>query len=145
MSSDQLLVVGTEAFDAWHVAAHLDDEARLNSLPGLRPTLLRRQPSPGGPSHLRHSIHELDSAGRRDAVLVVAPHEMDEQTLQRLSDARHRGAILLGVCRGDHELASVTHECVAVPFPSTSRSDIDQEFDAATHVLAVSAGTARPH
>jgi hypothetical protein len=72
-SSHQLFVIGTPAYDPWHVAAHLDDEAQFAGLPALKPTLLRWNPQLGAPAHLAHPFAELRDASGAPTVLVVAP------------------------------------------------------------------------
>ena len=47
-----LLLVGTPKEEPWHLAAHLDDEARFSGRPELTPTLVRYAPPPGAPPHL---------------------------------------------------------------------------------------------
>ena len=142
-----LFVVGTARFDAWHVAAHLDDEARRCGVPSLQPTLLRWNPPAGAPPHLRHSAHELSEANHRSAVLVVAPDRLHETGLERLADARRRGAPLFTLT-SDQELASLGDEGVVLT-PETGEADeaaadevvASQDFDVASHLMALSAGT----
>jgi hypothetical protein len=106
----------------------------------LRPRLLRWRPAQTGPAHLRHSLDELRTAGPRQAVLVVAPGELGEHGLERLSDARRQGATLLAVTAGSSDLEGLSHEAVTVP--RANRDDpLTDDFGLATHVLTVSAGT----
>lgn len=42
-----LLLVGTEGYEPWHLAAHLVDEAAWSGLPELAPTLVRHRVLPG--------------------------------------------------------------------------------------------------
>lgn len=142
--SGRLFVVGTASFDPWHVTAHLDDEARLRGLPGLRPILLRFRPPAAAPPHLRHSIAELSDAGRGHTLLVTAPDAMNDEILQRLSDARRRGASLFAVATGDSlDLTSLANDSVTTPHnPANGRPTDDSDpFAIATHLVAVSAGT----
>jgi hypothetical protein len=140
VSAGQLFVVGTPAHDAWHVAAHLDDEATFSGVCSLRPTLLRWQPPTSGPAHLRVSVDELTRSGRGRAVLVVAPDALAETELERLADARRAGATLLAVS-GAHEhtgdLADLAHECAVV-----DASHGLEDVGLASHLVTVSAGTA---
>lgn len=141
--TERLLIVGSETFEPWHVTAHLDDQARLLGAPTLRPTLLRRSPPPGAPAHLRHSIEDLRASGRRHTVLVVAPDELGAEALSRLSDARRRGALLLGVTGAASELATLTDDVVMVTTPAAASFRLEEaetDFAVATHLVAVSAG-----
>ena len=45
-----LLLVGTPAEEPWHLAAHLDDEARFSGLDELAPTLVRWDPQADAPN-----------------------------------------------------------------------------------------------
>jgi len=45
-----LLVVGTPAFEPWHMTAHLDDESRLSGVAELAPTLVRWSLPAGRPA-----------------------------------------------------------------------------------------------
>lgn len=136
--SGQLLVVGTAAFEPWHITAHLDDEARREAVPSLSPTLLRFQPPATVAPHLRHSIEELRQAGKRQTILVVAPDACHEQLLQMLTDASTRGANIFAVTSSSSELANLTDDCVITP---TDEDAPHHGFSTATHLLSVSAGT----
>jgi hypothetical protein len=139
--SDRLLVLGSKTFEPWHVTAHLDDQARLLGAPELRPTLLRRCPPADVPAHLRHSMDDLRDTGRRHTVLVVTPDELDAEALSRLSDARRRGALLLGVTGDEGELAALTDHLVSVTAPAATTAGLEEPaFAVATHLVAVSAG-----
>jgi hypothetical protein len=142
--SGQLFVVGTASYDPWHVTAHLDDEARLRGLQSLRPILLRFRPPAAAPPHLQHSIAELSDAGRGHTLLVTAPDAMNDEILQRLSDARRRGASLFAIATGDsHDLTSLAHDSVTTPDNPANGGPADDPdpFAIATHLVAVSAGT----
>jgi hypothetical protein len=134
-----LYVVGTPQHDAWHVAAHLDDEATFTGLTSLRPRLLRWQPPADAPAHLRLGIDELRDGGRGRAVLVVAPDPLAEDELERLADARRAGATLMAVTSVEDELAGLAHEAAVVESVAQGAAD-DVGF--ASHVVTVSAGTA---
>jgi hypothetical protein len=137
----QLFIIGTTTFDPWHVAAHLDDEARFSGLSELRPTLLRWNPPAGAPTHLSHSFEELRHSSAGPTVLVVAPDALDEGELERLADARRRGASLLAVSAAEGDLAELAHESVTLSAQAVAESQIASPFEVATHLLAVSAGT----
>jgi hypothetical protein len=142
--NDQLFVVGTSTFDPWHVAAHLDDEARLCGLAGLRPTLLRWNPPADAPAHLSHSFDTLRETSGGPTVLVVAPDALDEVELERLADARRRGANLLAVSAGEGELTGLANESVTLSAQTLAGSPLVAPFEVATHLVAVSAGTVLP-
>ncbi len=138
-TAGQLYVVGTPQHDAWHVAAHLDDEARLTGLTSLRPRLLRWHPPLDAPAHLRLGVDELRAAGRGRAVLVVAPDPLAENELERLADARRAGTTLMAVTAADDDLAGLAHEFAVVD--SSAPAGLD-DVGFASHVVTVSAGTA---
>ena len=138
-TAGQLFVVGTPVHDAWHVAAHLDDEATFSGLSWLRPTLLRWRPPAGAPPHLRLGMDELRRRGRGRAVLVVAPDPLAEDELELLADARRAGATLMAVTMAEDELAGLVHECAVVDGQGPHAGLEDVGF--ASHVVTVSAGT----
>ena len=139
-SAGQLYVVGTPHHDAWHVAAHLDDEARFTGLHTLRPRLLRWRPPAEAPAHLRLGVDELRQDAHGRAVLVIAPDPLAEDELERLADAKRAGATLMAVTTSADELAGLAHESAVVDSPAPAQALDDVGF--AGHVLTVSAGTA---
>lgn len=141
-TSDRLYLIGTATYDPWHIAAHLADEGRVSGLDALRPTLLHWNPPMGAPAHLSHSFEELREAGASPTVLVIAPDAMAEQELERLADARRRGASLFAVSSLNAELAGLAHESLSLSPQSLNESPIAAPFEVATHLLAISAGTA---
>jgi hypothetical protein len=135
-----LLVVGTQAHEPWHLAAHLDDESRFAGVPELSPTLVRWQVPPEAPPHLRTGLGRLEQARRGEALLVVAPDAAPDPLLERVHDARRAGATVLALDRGDAELDSLAHESLAVAAHGALLS-----FEAAEHLVSVGAGgTATP-
>lgn len=76
-----LLIVGTPAFEPWHMAAHLDDESRYAGLPELAPTLVRWAPPSGGPAHLRVGIDRIARASRSETLLVVGSDSVPDALL----------------------------------------------------------------
>ncbi|HEY2130751.1 MAG TPA: hypothetical protein VGH77_26575 [Streptosporangiaceae bacterium] len=86
-----LLVVGTPDDEPWHLTAHLDEESRLASLPGLSPTLVRWAPAPGAPAHLRVGMQRLEQAGPGETVFVVSAEPAPAALLERVNDARKKG------------------------------------------------------
>jgi hypothetical protein len=125
-----LLVVGTPDDEPWHLAAHLDDESRLADIPELSPTLIRWSPPPGAPPHLAHGLARLEAARRGETLFVVAADTAPVPLLERVSDARHVGAIILALDNGDPELDALAHESLAAPAPSMI------SFDAAQHLVS---------
>jgi len=110
-----LLLVGTPEEEPWHLAAHLDDEARLGGVPQLAPTLVRWRPPPGAPAHLGIGLDRLTIAGRGESLLVVAPQVAPAQLLERVSDARRGGATVFAVDGGDPDLEDLAHDALVVP------------------------------
>jgi hypothetical protein len=144
-----LLLVGTAEHDPWHFAAHLSDTARYAGRPELAPTLVRHRVPAGAPPHLAVDLARISGAGRNETVLVSAPGRPDAPLLERLHDARRRGALLLGLDGDDSELRDLTHESLAVPSLAggglalpvgLSRS---ADFDLAEHLVTVAVGEER--
>lgn len=130
-----LLLVGTEAYEPWHLAAHLDDEAAWSGLPALSPTLVRHRVPPAGPAHLGVGLGRLEAAGRGETLLVVAPGEPGDALLERVGDARRAGAAVLALDGGSAELPGLAHELLTVPGDS---GDIDLET--VQHLVSAAAG-----
>jgi hypothetical protein len=105
-----LLVVGPADHEPWHLAAHLDDEARYGGLDQLRPTLVRCDPPADAPPHLSVGLSRLEVAGRGETVFLVAPGRTPEALLERIADARGTGATIVSVDGGDTELDDLVHE-----------------------------------
>jgi hypothetical protein len=129
-----LLVVGTPGYDPWHLAAHLDDEARLSGLSQLAPTLVRWSPPPGAPPHLSVGLERIEAARRGETVFVVAEEQAPAALLERVDDARRTGTTILALDGGDRELQGLAHDALTVP-PAAPLS-----FDAAQHLVSVAAG-----
>ncbi|MEV6973332.1 hypothetical protein [Kitasatospora sp. NPDC093806] len=139
----ELLLVGTEAYEPWHLAAHLEDEAAWADVPRLAPTLLRHRVPAQAPAHLAHGLRRLTEAGRGATVLVVAPTAAGEPLLERVHDARRLGATVLaldGAGPGDQgdlaDLAGLAHQRLSV---GTAE---EQPFDLAQHLVSAAAGHA---
>jgi hypothetical protein len=133
-----LLLVGTPDEEPWHLAAHLDEESRFGGIPELAPTLVRWAPAADAPEHLRVGLRRLEAARRGEAVLVVSPQAAPAPLLDRVSDARHAGAVILALDRGDRELEQLAHEALTV------RAAPGQvTFDAAQHLVSAAAGDLR--
>ena len=110
-----LLLVGTPTHEPWHLAAHLDDEARNSGIPTLSPTLVRWSPPPGAPEHLSFGLERLEATRRGETLFIVAPDNPTEGLLERLADARRSGATLLTIDSGDRDLEGLAHEQLIVP------------------------------
>ncbi|MGW3228977.1 hypothetical protein [Kitasatospora sp. NPDC001095] len=157
-----LLLVGTETYEPWHLAAHLDDQAAWSDVPGLAPTLLRHSPPADAPAHLTHDLRRLAEAGRGATVLLVVPRTAGAPLLERVHDARRHGATVLsldgggpggpgepgglgGLTRpgghGGHdglggldELRELAHERLVVGTAA------EEPFDLAQHLVSAAAG-----
>lgn len=133
-----LLVVGTPQEEPWHLTAHLEEESRLGGIPELAPTLVRWSPPPGSPPHLSVGLARLEQARRGESLLVVTPEAAPGPLLERVNDARHSGAVILALDRGDPQLEDLAHETLVI---EPARSPLS--FDAAQHLVSAAAG-ARP-
>ncbi|MEU6475526.1 hypothetical protein ABZ858_01320 [Streptomyces sp. NPDC047017] len=128
-----LLLVGTPAYEPWHLAAHLVDEAAWSGTPELAPTLVRHDARPGGPAHLAVGLGRLEAARRGETLLVVAPEE-PVPLLSRVSEARRAGATVLALGAGGGELAALAHETLAVP------PGAELDLDTVQHLVSAAAG-----
>ncbi len=109
-----LLIVGTPAYEPWHMTAHLDYEARLAGIPELSPVLIRHQVPGGAPPHLAVGLGRLAAGRRGETVFVVAPGQAPEHLLSLVEDARHHGATVLAMESGDRDLRELAHETLTV-------------------------------
>jgi hypothetical protein len=143
-----LLLVGTPDDEPWHLAAHLDDEARYAGVPQLSPTLVRWRPPPGSPQHLAVGLERIEAARRGETVFVVAAAEAPAALLERVSDARRVGATVLALDQGDRELESLAHDALSVPGAALSTAPPlsalvappPVSFDLAQHLVSAAAG-----
>jgi hypothetical protein len=155
-----LLLVGSAAYEPWHLAAHLDDEAAWSGLPELSPTLVRHRIPAGSPAQLSVGIGRLEVSGRGDTLLVVAPERPGPALLERVHGARRGGATVLALGSGDRELHSLAHDALAVPKPlgttespqapqapeapeapqSPRASAADLDLDMVQHLVSAAAG-----
>jgi hypothetical protein len=134
-----LLLVGTPGEEPWHLAAHLDAESRFAGIPELAPTLIRWSPPAGAPAHLQVGLRRLEAARRGEALFVVSPVAAPVPLLERVSDARRAGAVILALDQGDRELEDLAHEALTV------REAADPvTFDAAQHLVSAAAGERGP-
>ncbi|MER7110611.1 hypothetical protein [Streptomyces sp. NPDC000229] len=129
-----LLLVGTERYEPWHLAAHLVDEAAWSGRPELAPTLVRHRVRPGDPGHLSVGPGRLEAAGRGATLLVVAPERPGGGLLERVHDARRAGATVLSLDGGDREVHGLAHEALTV----TAEDDVD--LDVVQHLVSAAAG-----
>ncbi len=136
-----LLLVGTPAEEPWHLAAHLDDEARYSGIAELAPTLVRWNPQAGAPEHLRVGLERLAAARRGETLFVVSPEAAPVPLLERASDARRAGATILALNQGDPELDGLAHETLTVATGATTTgATAPVSFTVAQHLVSAAAG-----
>lgn len=128
-----LLLVGTREYEPWHLAAHLVDEAAWSGTPELAPTLVRHDARPSDPAHLAVGLGRLEAARRGETLLVVAPGEPEAALLERVSDARRAGAVLLSLGSQGGELPALAHERLAVP------EGAELDLDTVQHLVSAAA------
>jgi hypothetical protein len=126
-----LMVIGTPDEEPWHLTAHLDEESRLAGIPELMPTLVRWNPPPEAPAHLRIGLSRLEAARRGETLFVVSPETAPVPLLERVNDARRTGATIFALDQGDPELDSLAHEALTVQNVS---------FGAAQHLVSAACG-----
>ncbi|MCW7943701.1 hypothetical protein AAW14_17055 [Streptomyces hygroscopicus] len=129
-----LLLVGTEEYEPWHLAAHLVDEAAWSGTPELSPTLVRHGARAVDPAHLAVGLGRLSAARRGETLLVVSPAAPDAGLLERVHDARRAGATVLALDAGNRDLAAMAHESLTVP------EDTDLDLDTVQHLVSAAAG-----
>ncbi|KOV71048.1 hypothetical protein [Streptomyces sp. MMG1121] len=128
-----LLLVGTPAYEPWHLAAHLVDEAAWSGTPELAPTLVRHRVRPSDPPHLAVGPGRIEAARRGETLLVVAPEE-PAPLLERVHSARRAGVTVLALGAGDGELAAMAHDALAVP------EGAELDLDTVQHLVSAAAG-----
>ncbi|MER5751297.1 hypothetical protein [Streptomyces sp. NPDC002088] len=129
-----LLLVGTPAYEPWHLAAHLADESAWSGTPELAPTLVRHDARASDPAHLAVGLGRIEAARRGETLLVVAPEGPGDPLLERVHDARRAGATVLSLGSGDRDLVSLAHESLAVP------EGTDLDLDTVQHLVSAGAG-----
>ncbi|MEV0740583.1 hypothetical protein AB0I51_32705 [Streptomyces sp. NPDC050549] len=129
-----LLLVGTPAYEPWHLAAHLVDEAAWSGTPELTPTLVRHDARPSDPAHLAVGLGRIEAARRGETLLVVSPEGPGDPLLERVHEARRAGATVLSLGSEDRELTSLAHESLAVP------DGTDLDLDTVQHLVSAAAG-----
>ncbi|KUN05437.1 hypothetical protein AQI95_16020 [Streptomyces yokosukanensis] len=128
-----LLLVGTPAYEPWHLAAHLVDEAAWSGTPELAPTLVRHHAHPCDPAHLAVGPGRIEAARRGETLLVVAPQE-PAHLLERVHAARRAGVTVLALGPGGGELTAMAHDTLAVP----DAAELD--LDTVQHLVSAAAG-----
>lgn len=131
-----LLLVGTEAYEPWHMAAHLVDEAMWSGQPELAPTLVRHRVRAEDPAHLSVGLGRLEAAGRGATLLLVAPDRPGGGLLERVHDARRAGATVLSLDAGDPEVRGLAHEALTVD----GVRDEGVDLDIVQHLVSAAAG-----
>jgi hypothetical protein len=129
-----LLLVGTEEYEPWHLAAHLVDEAAWSGTPELTPTLVRHDARPSDPAHLAVGLGRLAAARRGETLLVISPGGPDAPLLERVHDARRAGTTVLALGPDENELTAMAHESLTVP----ARCELD--LDTVQHLVSAAAG-----
>ncbi|GAA3370851.1 hypothetical protein GCM10020367_19140 [Streptomyces sannanensis] len=129
-----LLLVGTEEYEPWHLAAHLVDEAAWAGLPELTPTLVRHRVPSGGPAHLSVGLGRIEAARRGETLLMVAPERPGRGLLERVHDARRAGATVLALGGEDSEVSGLAHETLTVG----AADGVD--LDTVQHLVSAAAG-----
>ncbi|WP_034269123.1 hypothetical protein [Actinospica robiniae] len=132
-----LLLVGPGDAEPWHMTAHLSEDARLLGLDQLVPTLVRAAPEAGAPTQLSVGLDRISSAGRSDAVLLVAADDPESAVLERVADAKKHGARILTLGQVAPLAADLAHDALAVPQPSEVM-DLPS-FDGAQHLVSAAA------
>ncbi|MEV6741951.1 hypothetical protein AB0N14_35690 [Streptomyces sp. NPDC051104] len=132
-----LLLVGTQEYEPWHLAAHLVDEAAWSGTPELSPTLVRHAARASDPAHLAVGLGRLSAARRGETLLVVSPAAPGAGLLERVHDARRAGATVLALDAGDRGLTALAHESLTVP------EETDLDLDTVQHLVSAAAGENR--
>ena len=130
-----LLLVGTEVYEPWHLAAHLVDESAWSGLPQLR-AHPRTPPGgagrPGAPG--RRAGPDRGGRAGRDAAGGGARSSPDAGLLERVHDARRAGATVLALDGGDPEVRGLAHEALTVS------ADDEVDLDTVQHLVSAAAG-----
>ena len=130
-----LLLVGTPRVEPWHLAAHLDDEARTSGQAQLSPQLIRWRPPADAPGHLSIAMTRLESVRRGETVFVIAPDDAPDPLLERVDHARRTGATVVALDAGDGRLGELAHERMTVTgsglrIPASLAAELEQESGA---------------
>jgi hypothetical protein len=131
-----LLLVGTPDDEPWHLGAHLSDEARWAGAPRLSPTWVRWAPPPGAPPHLSVGLQRLEHVQRGETLFVATPTGATAPLLERVSDARKIGALVVAMEGTQTELQDLAHDGLVVP------QEAPVSYDIITHLVSMAAGEA---
>jgi hypothetical protein len=129
-----LLVVGERDLEPWHFVAHLRDHAVRGGREDLLPVLLRWRVPAGAPPHLAIPVDRLGKVSRDQTVLVIDPLGGHPELLERVADARRRGARIATVHKGQAQLLELSHETLLV-----DSSYPDDRFEMAQHLVSLAA------
>lgn len=132
-----LLLVGTDSYEPWHLAAHLDDEAAWSGLPELSPTLVRHHVPRGAPAHLSVGLGRIEAAGRAETLLVVADQEPCPALLERVHDARRAGATVYALDGAAHSGSSELH---GIAHDALTADTAEVDLDTVQHLVSAAAG-----
>jgi len=95
---------------------------------------VRWQVPTGARPHLAVGLERLEAVRANEALLVVSPDVTAERLLDRVDDARRRGAVVLAMETDDPDLRGLAHEKLTVP-----SSDDLPYLDVAQHVISATA------
>jgi hypothetical protein len=144
----QLLVVGSPDAEPWHFTAHLESLAHYRDVPQLAPTLVRWTEPVGSAPGI--GVEQMTAGGSGQVILAISEGISDPELLERLADARRRGATILGLSGGQStaldDLASVAHEAHTVApgqTVSVGRLPVLCDFELASHLVGVHAVSGR--
>ncbi|MGH3310184.1 MAG: hypothetical protein ACRDP3_06315, partial [Streptomyces sp.] len=136
-----LLLIGTASYEPWHLAAHLDDEAAWSGLPELSPTLVRHRVPPAAPAHLSTGLRRIESAGRGETLLMVAPDQPGAGLLERVRDARRAGATVLAL---DDDGAGDLSDLHGIAHDALTAQPAEVDLDTIQHLVSAAAGESFP-
>jgi len=143
-----LLLVGTPTAEPWHLAAHLDEEARLAGLAELAPVLVRHAVPVGAPPHLAVDLERLTAVRRGETVFVAAEDAPGEGVLERVADARRGGATVLALDSGDADLAGLAHDRVSIGADGLVADGlivpVGEGFEIASHLVSTAVAAPLP-
>jgi hypothetical protein len=127
--SGEFLVVGTPGYEPWHLVAHWQQ----SPVRVMSPTLVRHHVAANAAPHLSIGLDAIQHATRTDALLIVAPDRAGADLLERLSDARRRGATVLALTADDDETTLPEFDSIAHDLATVGTAS----FDFAQHLLPI--------
>jgi hypothetical protein len=104
-----LLVVGTPAYEPFHLVGHLDDAARMRREYTTRPVLVRWVVESDVDPYFSVDLARVEAAGRGETLLMVLPTPAPDELVDRAIGARRRGATILSMDANDPRLGTVSH------------------------------------